>query len=373
MKDPARTRQALRSATYEEALAERLGMNVTDLRCLELVIDEPGLTPGHMAERSGLTTGAVTGVLDRLEKQGYVKRTSDPTDRRRAVIQPTPATDEVRAAVKRLDQTLDGLLTGFNEDQRSAIRSFLDATAAAVSAETETLRASVRGGFVGRKYTAPLADAARGRLVYSSGAPRLSMNIAPLGPRASARVIMETTATRLHFRGTALADQLVAVAFDGPLPDVRTTAGTVALRYQRKALSAITARDARVALSTAVPWAIELEGGLTDLDGSLENVRLERLEINGGANHIDLQLPRPTGTAVIRVRGIVSSARFARPRGVLVALRVDGGVSHLTLDGKRYSNISGKRKVASTQGTPSDDRYEIEILDGASHLVIGER
>ena len=373
MSDPARIRQALRSATYEEALAERLGMNVTDLRCLELVIAEPGLTPGLMAERSGLTTGAVTGVLDRLERAGYLKRTSDPNDRRRAVIQPTPATDEVSATVKRLDQTLDGLLTGFSADQRSAIRSFLDATAAAVSAETETLRASVRGGFVGKKYTAPLVDAARGRLLYSSGAPRLSLNIAPLGPRASARVIMETAASRLHFSGTAPEDQLIAAAFDGPLPDVRTTAGTVALRYQRKALSAITSRDARVSLSTAVPWAIELEGGLTDLDGSLENVRLERLEINGGANHIDLHLPRPSGTAVIRVRGVVSSARFARPRGVPVALRVDGGVSHLTFDGKRYSNLSGNRKVSAKTFGTTDDRYEIEVLDGASHLVISER
>lgn len=373
MNDQARTRQALRSATYEEALAERLGMNVTDLRCLELVIDEPGLTPGVMAERSGLTTGAVTGVLDRLERQGYVRRTSDPNDRRRAVIQPTPATDEVSAAVKRLDQTLDGLLTGFSADQRGAIRSFLEATAAAVSAETETLRASVRGGFVGKKYSAPLADATRGRLLYSSGAPRLSLNIAPLGPRASARVIMETTATRLHFSGSALADQLLAAAFDGPLPDVRTTAGTVALRYQRKALSAITSRDARVSLSTAVPWAIELEGGLTELDGSLENVRIERMEINGGANHIDLHLPRPSGTAVIRVRGVVSSARFARPRGVPVALRVDGGVSHLTFDGKRYSNLSGNRKVTARDFGTIDDRYEIELLDGASHLTISER
>jgi len=372
MNDPVRTRQALRSATYEEALAERLAMNVTDLRCLELVIDEPGLTPGRLAERSGLTTGAVTGVLDRLEKAGYVRRTSDPNDRRRAVIQPTPATDGVRAAVSRIDQTIESLMTGFTDDQRTAIRSFLDATAAAVSSETETLRASVRGGFVGRRYTAPLAGAARGRFLYSSGAPRLSMNIAPLGPRASARVIMETTATRLRFDGTVGADELMAAAFDGPLPDVRSVAGSVTMRYQRKALSAITSRDARVALSTAVPWAIELEGGLTELRGSLADVRLERLEINGGVNHLDLDLPRPIGTALVRVRGVVSSASFGRPRGVPVALRVGGGISHLNFDGKRYSNLAGNRKVTSKGFGAIEDRYEIEVLDGASHLRVSE-
>ncbi len=45
MNDPVELRQALRLPGYEEALAERLGMNVTDLRCLELVLDEPGMTP----------------------------------------------------------------------------------------------------------------------------------------------------------------------------------------------------------------------------------------------------------------------------------------------------------------------------------------
>src|SRR6186713_1552109 len=90
MNDPIRVRQALRSASYEEALAERLGMNVTDLRSLELVLDEPGITPGLMAERSGLTSGAVTGVLDRLERAGYVRRTSDPVDRRRLLVRVDP-------------------------------------------------------------------------------------------------------------------------------------------------------------------------------------------------------------------------------------------------------------------------------------------
>src|SRR5690348_8847277 len=129
MNDPIRTRQALRSATYEEALAERLRLNVTDLRALELVLDEPGLTPGRLAERSGLTTGAVTGVVDRLEKAGYIVRTSDPIDRRRAVVRPTPAADEVRAAVARIDQTLESVMSGYSSEQQEAIRAFLAQTA----------------------------------------------------------------------------------------------------------------------------------------------------------------------------------------------------------------------------------------------------
>ncbi len=371
MSDPLRIRQALRSATYEEALAERLGMNVTDLRCLELVLDEPGLTPGRMAERSDLTTGAVTGVVDRLEKAGYVKRKSDPTDRRRFVIRPTSATDEVRAVVTRLDGTLDKLLGGYSDEQRQAIQSFLDTAAAAVSTETETLRASVRGGFVGRTYSAPAGEVVRGLLTFSSGAPRLSINLSPLGPRAAARVIVEPSASRLHFAGAAPGGQLVGASFAGPLPDVRALAGTVRVRYSRGALVAITTREAEVALSAAIPWAIEIQGGLTDLSGSLAAISLERLELDGGANHIDLELPRPSGTAVIRIRGVISNARFTRPRGVPVTLRVEGGISHLVFDGKTYTNISGKRRVASKSDTSTTDRYEIDVRGGASTLFVG--
>jgi hypothetical protein len=138
-------------------------------------------------------------------------------------------------------------------------------------------------------------------------------------------------------------------------------------------MSAVTTREAKVALSSAVPWAIEIEGGLTDLVGSLAAVSLDRLELDGGANHIDLELPKPSGTAVIRIRGVVSSARFVRPRGAQVALRVDGGISHLTFDGRSYKNVSGARRVASRDFASSEDRYEIDVRGGASSLEIVQR
>ena len=53
MNDNAAIRQAIRTVAFDEALAERLGMNPTDLRCLELVIEDPGMTPGRLAELAG--------------------------------------------------------------------------------------------------------------------------------------------------------------------------------------------------------------------------------------------------------------------------------------------------------------------------------
>lgn len=372
MNDPSRIRQVLRDSGYEQALADRLGMNVTDLRCLELVIGEPGISAGRLAEQTGLTTGAVTGVLDRLERSGYVERTADPADRRRAVIQPTPASDEVRTALGRLDRTVSDLLGKYSVSEQQAIRAFLDETAAAISRDTDQLRASVRGGFVGHSYQAPLAAAARGRLVFVSGAPRLSMNLAPLGPRAAARVIVEPSASRLRFEGSAPAGDLISAAFDGPLPDVRSGTGQVSVRYRRRSWSALSSRRARIAVSDAIPWAIEIDGGLTDLTGSLADATLERLELNGGANHIDLQLPAPSGTTLVRIRGVVSRARLRRPAGSACSLLIAGGVSHLDFDGQRYGQL-GDRRLTSERFTGATDRYEIEFLDGVARLNVAVR
>jgi DNA-binding MarR family transcriptional regulator len=370
MSDIPSIRQAVRGSAYEDALAERLGMNATDLRALELVLAEPGLSPGRLAERSSLTTGAITGVLDRLEAAGFVERRPDPADRRRVAVRPLGPAEHVREAVARLDATIGGLLEQRTAGERDAILEFLGAVSSAVADDTVRLRASARGGFVGATYTAPVGDATRARLLYSSGAPRFALNIAPLGPRASARVIAETSASRLRFVGATSGEDLLRATFDGPKPDARTSGGTVTLRFKRSVASAFATRRADVALRAGLPWSIELDGGITDLTGSLAGVTVERLEVGGGANHVDLELPAPSGTALVRINGVASSARFRRPAGVPVALRVDGGIAHLRLDGQKTEQVAGERRFTSRGFAGSPDRYEIEILGGASHVRI---
>src|SRR6476619_1741717 len=75
-----------RAALFQEAAAQRLGLNVTDLRCLALAYAEPGMTASRLSDLSGLTSGAITGVLDRLERAAFVTREPDPTDRRRTLV-----------------------------------------------------------------------------------------------------------------------------------------------------------------------------------------------------------------------------------------------------------------------------------------------
>ncbi|MER5864773.1 MarR family transcriptional regulator [Kitasatospora sp. NPDC002040] len=76
------------SLVSQQDIAQRLGLGVTDLTCLGHVLGagEHPITAGELAERANLTTGAVTGVLNRLERAGYARRQADPADRRRVRI-----------------------------------------------------------------------------------------------------------------------------------------------------------------------------------------------------------------------------------------------------------------------------------------------
>jgi DNA-binding MarR family transcriptional regulator len=88
------------------ACADRLGLHSTDWGCVLLLNEaqpEP-LTAGQLAELTGLTTGAVTGVLDRLEASGFVTRERDPHDRRRVIVRLVPE------AMARIQPLFDGLL-----------------------------------------------------------------------------------------------------------------------------------------------------------------------------------------------------------------------------------------------------------------------
>ena len=77
-------------SAFDNLAAERLGVNRTDLHCLNIIENSGGVTAGQLAAQAGLTTGAVTGVIDRLERVGYARRVPDPGDRRRVKVEVTP-------------------------------------------------------------------------------------------------------------------------------------------------------------------------------------------------------------------------------------------------------------------------------------------
>jgi DNA-binding MarR family transcriptional regulator len=83
-----------------DELAQRImGINRTDGRCLDILDRAGRITAGRLAAESGLTTGAVTAVVDRLERAGYVRRVPDPTDRRKVLVEVTEKAEEAAAEI----------------------------------------------------------------------------------------------------------------------------------------------------------------------------------------------------------------------------------------------------------------------------------
>jgi DNA-binding MarR family transcriptional regulator len=80
-----------RGVAFHQAVAARLGINTSDLNCLNLLQMAGPLTAGQLAERVGLTKGgAITAALDRLERAGLIERERDLADRRRTIVRHTP-------------------------------------------------------------------------------------------------------------------------------------------------------------------------------------------------------------------------------------------------------------------------------------------
>jgi DNA-binding MarR family transcriptional regulator len=96
MEELARTLRVFLSASdsFDEALGKVLGLNPTDVRCVDLLDQHGTLTAGALADLAGLSTGAVTFLLDRLERAGFVRRIRDLQDRRRVLVELVPLARE---------------------------------------------------------------------------------------------------------------------------------------------------------------------------------------------------------------------------------------------------------------------------------------
>jgi len=81
---------------FHSAVAARVGLNVTDYKCADILFRTGPTHPGHLAELTGMSTAATAQVLARLERAGLIRREPDPTDRRRTVVHPITDSDTYR-------------------------------------------------------------------------------------------------------------------------------------------------------------------------------------------------------------------------------------------------------------------------------------
>jgi DNA-binding MarR family transcriptional regulator len=113
---------------FHQAIADRLGMHVTDHKCAEILLRTGAIAAGELAQLTGLTTGAITGVIDRLEKAGFVRRAKDPKDRRRVVVEPVAERMEREMAplFEPIARAMNDLCAEFSIQELRMIRNFIN-------------------------------------------------------------------------------------------------------------------------------------------------------------------------------------------------------------------------------------------------------
>lgn len=110
-----------------EAVGRKTGLTGMDHKYLSIILQNGTVTAGKLSELTGLTTGAVTGLIDRLEKQKLVKRTTDKKDRRKVLIVPNIGNVHKRFehAHADLKEKMDQLIATFSPDEVRTIEKYL--------------------------------------------------------------------------------------------------------------------------------------------------------------------------------------------------------------------------------------------------------
>ena len=112
--------------TVDELITEHLGINRTDGRCLDILDQHGRMSAGRLAELSGLSTGAVTAVVDRLERGGYARRVDDPGDRRRVLVELTPKSQQLAWELMGapMSEAAKSLIERYSESQLELLLEF---------------------------------------------------------------------------------------------------------------------------------------------------------------------------------------------------------------------------------------------------------
>jgi len=129
-------------ALFSQAVAERVGMHSTDIETMDLLNTLGPMTAGELSRRTGLTSGATTRLIDRLERPGYVRRHSDESDRRRVIIEPVEENlGQLGELFQPLADGMTALWSTFNDDELDVIIEFARRSNALTAEVNARLRA----------------------------------------------------------------------------------------------------------------------------------------------------------------------------------------------------------------------------------------
>lgn len=338
------------SASIFRAAAARTGMTVTDMQVIDLLESAGSMTAGQLADLIGLTTGAITGMLNRLEEAELVRRERDPDDARRVIVHLETSKDkthDISPVIASIGKVWDEQALHYNDEQLAFLLEFLKRSNALARQEIARLREAPSGE--GEVSSAPLGNLERARLVVSSGVYRFTV------------------------RAGDTMGALYQARFEGSPPDVKVKEGVVTIRYSRRLWTTLGGekRAAEVTLNRAIPWQIAIQGGTSEIIARLGDLNLAGLVVKGGMSMIHLELPEPSGTVPIRIGGGASEIEVRRPAGIAARVHLKGWASTIVFDDQRFSDVGGNDVRLQSPGYEAAAvRYDIEVASSASMVTI---
>ncbi len=136
-------RSSAAGVLHGQTIARRVGVNSTDLECLDLILMSGPSTAGEIARHTGLTSGAVTGLIDRLERLGLVERTADAADRRKVLVRVREdKIGPIAQLYAPLEKAMQSLLAGYSREELKVLIDFAERSGDLLQARVSELNDS---------------------------------------------------------------------------------------------------------------------------------------------------------------------------------------------------------------------------------------
>jgi DNA-binding MarR family transcriptional regulator len=129
---------------HQHIIAQLMGLHVTDAECIDFLQEMGPSTAGHLARATRLTTGAITNVIDRLEKAGFVRRSPDPKDRRKVIVSFIPNEHHTPAKIHygALANAVKDLFAGYDQQQLEFLIQHTQALTGIYQSQTKNIEAA---------------------------------------------------------------------------------------------------------------------------------------------------------------------------------------------------------------------------------------
>ena len=133
------------SVLFRHAVGEIIGVNVTDMECLGIIYFKGIVKPSQLSQYTGLSSGATTAMLDRLEKGGLIERRPNPQDRRGVFIVPTKnqTTEKVGVLFASVRKAQDAFVSGYSEKELELLADFFNQAVIMWKEEREKLQSKL--------------------------------------------------------------------------------------------------------------------------------------------------------------------------------------------------------------------------------------